>query len=41
MMAILGPYWYQLHPGDIVQVQLIHTPSQKIIFDEKVKVEEG
>lgn len=41
MMAILGTDWYQLRPGDVVQVQLIHTPSQKVIFDEKVKVEEG
>ncbi len=41
MMAILGQDWYQLRPGDIVQVQLIHIPSQKVIYDEKVKVEEG
>jgi len=41
MMAILGPNWYELRPGDIVQVQLIHLPSQKVLFDEKVKVEGG
>ena len=41
MMAILGPDWPQLRPGDVVQVQLIHIPSQKVIFNEKVKVEEG
>lgn len=41
MMAILGPYWPELRSGDIVQVQLIHLPSQKILYDEKVKVEEG
>jgi len=41
MQAILGRDWYELRAGDIVQVQLIHIPSQKVIFDEKVKVEEG
>jgi FlaG/FlaF family flagellin (archaellin) len=41
MQAILGRDWNELRPGDVVQVELIHIPSQKIIFNEKVKVEEG
>jgi len=39
MQAILGREWYQLRPGRIVNVQLIHTPSQKVIFDKDVTVE--
>jgi archaeal type IV pilus assembly protein PilA len=41
MQAILGTDWYQLRSGDIVNVQLIHLPSQKVLYHEKVKVEEG
>lgn len=41
MMAILGSNWYLLRGGDIVQVQLIHLPSQKVIYDEEVIVEEA
>jgi FlaG/FlaF family flagellin (archaellin) len=41
MQAILGADWNQLRAGDIVEVQLIHIPSQKVIYDQNVKVEEG
>lgn len=39
MMAILGDNWYQLRPGDVVEVQLIHIPSSKVIFDKDITVE--
>ncbi|WOX55511.1 type IV pilin N-terminal domain-containing protein [Methanoculleus palmolei] len=41
MMAILGLDWYELRPGGVVNVKLIHVPSQKVIFDKDVVVEEG
>ncbi len=41
MEALLGTAWTELRPGDIVEVQLIHIPSQKVIYDQNVKVEEG
>jgi archaeal type IV pilus assembly protein PilA len=39
MQAILGRDWYQLRAGNVVNVQLIHIPSQKVIFDKDVTVE--
>jgi len=39
MMAILGNDWYQLRAGNVVNVQLIHTPSSKVIFDKDITVE--
>jgi archaeal type IV pilus assembly protein PilA len=39
MMAILGPDWYHLRPGDIVQIKMIHIPSGKEVFDKSVAVE--
>jgi FlaG/FlaF family flagellin (archaellin) len=39
MMAILGPNWYELRPGDIVHVRFIHIPSGKLIYDKDVTVE--
>jgi len=39
MMAILGDDWYQLRAGNVVNVQLIHIPSQKVIFDKDITVE--
>jgi len=39
MMAILGDDWYQLRPGNVVNVQLIHIPSSKVIFDKDITVE--
>lgn len=39
MMAILGDEWHQLRAGNVVNVQLIHIPSQKVIFDKDVTVE--
>lgn len=39
MQAILGPDWNELRVGDVVNVQMLHVPSQKIIFNENIKVE--
>lgn len=39
MMAILGNDWYQLKPGSTVNIQLIHNPTQKVIYDRDVTVE--
>ncbi|MFA5330871.1 MAG: type IV pilin N-terminal domain-containing protein [Methanoregula sp.] len=39
MQAILGKEWYQLKSGTVVNVQLIHTPSQKVIYDQDIAVE--
>jgi archaeal type IV pilus assembly protein PilA len=39
MQAILGRDWYQLQTGNTVNVQLIHIPSQKVIFDKDIPVE--
>lgn len=39
MQAIFGDFWYQLSPGDIVNVQLIHIPSGKVIFEKNVGVQ--
>ena len=39
MMAILGNDWYQLRAGDVVNVQLIHIPSSKVIYDKDITVE--
>lgn len=39
MDAILGKGWWNLRPGDVVTVQLTHTPSGSLIYNEKVVVE--
>jgi archaeal type IV pilus assembly protein PilA len=39
MQAIFGKGWEELRPGKLVNVQLIHIPSQKVIFDKDVTVE--
>lgn len=39
MDAILGKGWWNLRAGDIVNVQLIHTPSGSLIYNQKVVVE--
>ncbi|MDO9324436.1 MAG: type IV pilin [Methanoregula sp.] len=39
MMAMLGNNWNELRPGDIVTVQLIHTPTGKTIWQKDVAVE--
>lgn len=39
MMAILGSNWFHLRAGDVVNVKIIHLPSQKVIYDENVVVE--
>jgi flagellin-like protein len=41
MQAILGTDWYELRGGDTVQVQLIHLPSQKVIYNKEIIVEEA
>jgi Uncharacterized protein conserved in archaea len=41
MQALLSPEWWQLRPGNVVNVQIIHTPSQKVIFDKDVSVEDA
>jgi len=39
MMAILGNDWYNLQPGDTVNVKVIHIPSGKTIWQNAVTVE--
>lgn len=39
MMSIFGKFWYQLTPGDIVNVQIVHIPSGKVIFEKNVGVQ--
>ncbi|MDH7510671.1 MAG: type IV pilin N-terminal domain-containing protein [Methanolinea sp.] len=39
MMAILGSNWFHLRAGDVVNVKIIHIPSQKVIYDKDVVVE--
>jgi len=39
MMAILGPNWSALRPGDIVRVKILHVPTGKVLYDGKVTVE--
>lgn len=39
MQAILGNTWYELRPGDIVNVKIVHISSGKVIFDTDVGVE--
>jgi hypothetical protein len=39
MMAILGPNWAALRPGDVVTLRMMHVPSGKMIYDGKVMVE--
>jgi len=41
MQAILGKGWQELRPGKVVNVQLIHIPSQKVIFDKDISVEDA
>jgi FlaG/FlaF family flagellin (archaellin) len=39
MMAVLGWDWFHLRAGDVVNVKIIHLPSQKVIYDEGIVVE--
>lgn len=39
MQAILGSNWYELRPGDIVNVKIVHIPSGKVIYEKNVGVE--
>lgn len=39
MQAILGRDWPELRSGSVVNVQLVHIPSQKVIFNKDVTVE--
>lgn len=39
IQAVLGKGWENLRMGDVVHVKLIHMPSGKAIYDEKVVVE--
>lgn len=39
MQAIFGKFWYELSPGDIVNVQIVHIPSSKVIFEKNVGVQ--
>lgn len=41
MQGLLGDNWNNLRDGDIVNVQIIHTPSGKKIYDEDVVVRGG
>jgi len=41
MMAVLGANWNALRAGDIVNVQIIHLPSGKVILNKDVAVTEG
>jgi FlaG/FlaF family flagellin (archaellin) len=41
MQALFGKGWGELRPGKVVNVQLIHIPTQKVIFDKDVTVEDG
>jgi hypothetical protein len=41
MQAMFGKGWQELRPGKVVNIQLIHIPSQKVIYDKDVTVEEG
>ncbi|MBN1432709.1 MAG: type IV pilin N-terminal domain-containing protein [Methanomicrobiaceae archaeon] len=41
MQALLGIDWNNLHDGDVVNVQVIHTPSGKKIYNEDVVVRGG
>lgn len=40
MMAVLGSNWYNLRPGDVVSIKIMHIPSGKFIFSKDVMVEE-
>ena len=39
MSAILGTKWYNLRPGDIVNVKLTHSPTGSVLFEKDVVVE--
>ena len=39
MSGILGTKWYNLRPGDIVNVKLTHTPTGSVLFEKDVVVE--
>jgi len=39
--AVLGEGWQQLRAGDTVNVKVIHTPTNKILFNKNVLVTEG
>jgi len=39
MQAVLGYNWNSLRTGDVVNVRLIHTPSQKVIYEQNVVVQ--
>ena len=38
MSAILGSAWKHLQPGDVVDVTIIHIPTNGVLFSEKVMV---
>lgn len=39
MQAILGDNWNELRSGDIVDIMIVHIPSNKVIFEKNVGVE--
>ncbi|WP_292370550.1 type IV pilin N-terminal domain-containing protein [Methanoregula sp. UBA64] len=39
MESLLGMNWYVLRPGDTVTVQVVHIPSGRLLYDDKVTVE--
>lgn len=39
MDAILGKGWWNLRPGDVVDVKLIYTPTNGLVYEKKVTVE--
>ncbi len=39
MDAILGKGWWNLRPGDIVDVKLIYIPTNGLVYEKKVTVE--
>ncbi len=41
MQALLGPDWFNLRDGDIVNVRLVHLPSGKVIYDQDIAVRGG
>ncbi|MGA9085379.1 MAG: type IV pilin [Methanoregula sp.] len=39
MQAVLGPNWYVLRPGDVVNMKIIHIPSGKTIWQGSIPLE--
>lgn len=39
MQAVLGDDWNHLRAGDVVNVRIVHTPSEKVIYDNDITVE--